>query len=70
MDLAAMEKKLEQKIDITSDDYLQLMKVRANAVEACLLKTGKVTADRLFLTVPKPIKPGVPGEDRVNLKLD
>jgi hypothetical protein len=70
VDLATMEKKLEQKIDITSDDYLQLMKVRANAVEACLLKTGKVTADRLFLTVPKPIKPGVPGEDRVNLKLD
>ncbi|MGP8198151.1 MAG: DUF748 domain-containing protein [Limisphaerales bacterium] len=69
-DLAGMEEQLLQKIDITSDDFRQLMQDRANQVEAYLLKSGKVTADRLFITVPKPVTAGFKGEDRVNLTLD
>jgi hypothetical protein len=69
-DLAAMEEQLLQKIEITSDDYRQLMQDRASQVEGYLLKSGKVTADRLFITVPKPVGPNSKGEDRVNLTLD
>lgn len=69
-DLAGMEEQLLQKIEITSDDFRQLMQDRANQVEGCLLKSGKVTADRLFITAPKPIDANSKGEDRVNLTLD
>ena len=69
-DLAAMEEQLLQKIEITSDDFRQLMQDRANQVEGYLLKSGKVTADRLFITAPKPIGANFKGEDRVNLTLD
>lgn len=69
-DLAAMEDRLLQQIKITDDDYRQLMENRAKEVEAYLLKSGKVTADRLFITAPKPIVPDARGEDRVNLTLD
>jgi hypothetical protein len=69
-DLAAMEEQLLQKIEITSDDFRQLMQDRANQVEGCLLKSGKVTADRLFITAPKPIEANFKGEDRVNLTLN
>jgi hypothetical protein len=69
-DLAAMEEQLLQKIEITSDDFRQLMQDRANQVEGYLLKSGKVTADRLFITAPKPIEANFKGEDRVNLTLD
>ncbi len=69
-DLAGMEEQLLQKIEITSDDFRQLMQDRANQVEGCLLKSGKVTADRLFITAPKPIEANFKGEDRVNLTLD
>ena len=69
-DLAAMEEQLLQQIEITSDDFRQLMQDRANQVESCLLKSGKVTADRLFITAPKPIGANFKGEDRVNLTLN
>jgi len=69
-DLAGMEEQLLQKIEITSDDFRQLMQDRANQVEGYLLKSGKVTADRLFITVPKPIEANFKGEDRVNLTLN
>jgi hypothetical protein len=69
-ELAGMEDQLLQKIDITGDDFGQLMEARASQVEGYLLKSGKVTADRLFITVPKPIGPNSKGEDRVNLPLD
>ena len=67
---AGMEEQLLQKIDITSDDFRQLMQNRANQVEAYLLKSGRVTADRLFITAPKPVNAGFIGEDRANLTLD
>jgi hypothetical protein len=69
-DLAAMEEQLLQKIEITSDEFRQLMQDRAKQVESYLLKSDKVTADRLFITVPKPIEAKAKGEDRVNLTLD
>jgi hypothetical protein len=65
-----MQAQLLQKITITPDDYRQLMQDRASQVEAYLLKSGQVTADRLFITVPKSIGPNFKGEDRVNLTLD
>ena len=46
------------------------MQNRANQVEAYLLKSGRVTADRLFITAPKPVNAGFIGEDRANLTLD
>jgi hypothetical protein len=67
-ELADMEGQLLQRIEITGDDFRQLMQDRANQVEAYLLKSGKVTADRLFITVPKPVDPK--SEARVNLTLD
>lgn len=67
-ELADMEGQLLQRIEITGDDFRQLMQERANQVEAYLLKSGKVTADRLFITVPKPMDPK--SEARVNLTLD
>ena len=69
-ELAGMEEQLLQNINITSDDFRQLMQDRANQVEGYLLKSGKVTADRLFITAPKPIGPDSKGEDRVNLTLN
>jgi hypothetical protein len=69
-DLAGMEEQLLQEIEITSDDFRQLMQDRANQVEGYLLESGKVTADRLFITAPKPIEANFKGEDRVNLTLD
>lgn len=65
-----MEQQLIQKIEITSDDYRQLMKDRARHVEEYLLKSGQVTADRLFITAPRPMDANSKGEDRVNMSLD
>ena len=69
-ELGDMEEQLMQKIEISKDDFRQLMQDRANQVQSYLIKTGKVTADRLFITVPKPIQPNFKGEDKVNLSLD
>jgi len=68
--LADMEEQLLQKIEITGDDFRQLMQDRAKQVEGYLLKSDKVTADRLFITAPKPIDANFKGEDRVNLTLN
>jgi hypothetical protein len=69
-DVDSMEQQLLQNIVVTSDDFRQLMQDRASQVEGYILKSGKVTADRLFITAPKPIQPNSTGEDRVNLTLD
>ncbi len=69
-ELEDMEQQLIQKIEITSDDYRQLMKDRARHVEEYLLKSGQVTADRLFITAPRPMDANSKGEDRVNMSLD
>ena len=65
-----MEQKLIEKIVVTDDDLRQLMQDRAAQVQAYLLKTGKVTAERLFLIAPRPMTADSKGEDKVNLSLD
>ncbi|HEX3801035.1 MAG TPA: DUF748 domain-containing protein [Verrucomicrobiae bacterium] len=68
--LADMEAQLLQKITVTDDDLRDLMKQRAAAVQTYMLKSGKVTGDRLFITAPKPVTLSLKGEDRVILSLD
>ncbi len=65
-----MEDQLAARIDITSDDFRELMQKRANRVQAYLLQTGKVTGDRLFVTAPKAVNASFEGQDRANLTLD
>ncbi|MDB6023122.1 MAG: hypothetical protein JWQ04_2979, partial [Pedosphaera sp.] len=69
-EVADMETQLLQKIEVTDDDLRVLMKRRAAKVQAYLLQGEKVTADRLFITAPKPLGGSFKGEDRVNLTLD
>jgi len=69
-ELADMTARLLQKIEITDDDFRALMNQRAAKVQAYLLNSGKVGAERLFITAPKPIGGSLKGEDRVNLSLD
>ena len=69
-DLSIMQEKLLQKIQVTSDDFRQLMIQRAKGVEAYLLKSGKVTGDRIFLTAPRAIDTNYKGEDKVSMTLD
>ncbi|HWF20081.1 MAG TPA: hypothetical protein VG754_12485, partial [Verrucomicrobiae bacterium] len=68
--IADMETQLVQKIEITDDDLRELMKQRAAKVQAYLLQDGKITAERLFITAPKPIGGSEKGTDRVNMTLD
>jgi len=70
LELADMEDQLLQRIQITEDDLRELMQQRAKKVQTYLLKTEKVTAERLFITAPKPVGASSKGEDRVNLSLD
>ena len=68
--LADLEAKLLQAIQVTDDDLRDLMRQRAQAVQAWLLKTEKVTAERLFILAPKSIDGSAKGEARVNLSLN
>ncbi len=70
LELQDMEAQLALKIEITNDDFRGLMNRRARSVENYLLKTGKVTGDRVSVTPPKPIDASFKGEDRANLSLD
>ena len=70
LELQDMEDQLAQRIDITSDDFRELMQKRANRVQAYLLQTGKVGGDRLFVTAPKAVNASFEGQDRANLTLD
>jgi hypothetical protein len=70
LELADMEDQLVEKIPITDDDLRDLMKARAASVQAYLLKTEKVTADRLFPIAPKPFGKTFKGEAKVTMGLD
>ena len=52
-----MEKLMLTHIEIKDDDLRQLASRRALAVKDYLLKSGKVTADRIFLVEPKSLAP-------------
>ena len=69
-EIAAMTVQLVKKIQVTDDDLRDLMQARANTVQTYLLGTQKVTADRLFITAPKPIESSSKGAPRANLSLN
>jgi hypothetical protein len=69
-EIAGMKAQLMEKIVVTDDDLRDLMKQRAAAVQAYLLNSQKVTAERLFIIAPKPFDAAFKGEERVNLNLD
>ncbi len=70
VELMDMEAQLAEKIEITNDDFRDLMQKRANQVQAFLLKTGKINGERLFVIAPKPFNEAFRGQDRANLSLD
>ena len=52
-----MEKLMLTHIEITDDDLRQLASGRALVVKDYVLKSGQVTADRVFLVEPKSLEP-------------
>ena len=70
LELADMQDQLVEKIPITMDDLRDLMKARAARVQSYLLKTEKVTPDRLFIIAPKTVDKTFKGDSKVNLSLD
>jgi len=52
-----MEKLMLTHIDIKDGDLRQLASQRALAVKDYILKSGQVTADRVFLVEPKTLEP-------------
>lgn len=69
-DLEIMRARLLDAMTVTQDDFRDLMRQRARQVESYLLKTGKVTADRLFITAPRPVDARSKGTDQAALTLD
>jgi len=67
--LRQMESELHARIEISTDDLGALMQARAESVQRALLKTEKVTAERLFILTPKAAG-ATKGRSRVNLSLN
>lgn len=67
---ADMEALLATKTEVPADTLRQLMQDRARAVQAYLLGSGKVTAERLLLVAPKAAEPAAQGVAHVNLSLN
>ncbi len=67
--VADMEKYLLAKTVITPADFQQLMQDRANKVQAYLLQTGKVTAERVSVAAPKVVDAAYQGHNRADLAL-
>jgi hypothetical protein len=67
--LEQIEAKLIGAVQLSEAERRDLVKQRAQAVQAFILKTGKIAADRLFITSPKPTSPAPKGEARANLSL-
>jgi hypothetical protein len=65
-----IEAKLLSVIQVSEDEQRDLIKQRAQAVQAFILKTGQVAAERLFIVVPKSVGASAKGEHRVNLSLN
>ncbi len=70
LELADMEDQLVERIPVTDDDLRELMRARAASVQRYLLKTEKVTADRVFPIAPKPFGKNFKGEAKVTMALD
>lgn len=65
-----IEAKLAAAIQVSADEQRDLIKQRAQAVQASILKTGRVAPERLFIVTPKPAAAAAKGETRANLSLD
>ena len=65
-----MEQRLMAELKASDDDLRELMQERAKNVQAFLLKTGKLGAERLFLMAPPKFDDTFKGEARVNLSLN
>ena len=65
-----IEAKLLSATQVSDDDLRALMRQRAEAVQSHVVKTGKVSADRLVIASPKPVSSPMKGETRVNLALE
>lgn len=68
--IADMELLLARKTEVPPDNLRPLMQERAKAVQAYLLNSGKITADRLFLVTPKTPDASFKGERRAILTLN
>ena len=68
--LADLEAEILKAFPVTEADFRALMKQRSQAVEAYLLKTEKITAERLFIVLPKTTVLPAKGESRVILSLN
>jgi hypothetical protein len=69
---AEMEKLMLTNIEITDSDLRQFAAKRAQSVKELLLKSGDITADRIFIVEPKtlvPEKKEKVKDSRVNFKL-
>jgi hypothetical protein len=55
---------------VSENEQRDLIKQRALAVQAFILQSGKVTADRLFIITPKSTGASAKGQSRVDLSLD
>jgi len=67
---AEMEAKLLAQVKVEENELRDLMQQRAQSVQAFLLKTEKVTVERLFIITPKPVDDTYRGESKVNLLLN
>jgi hypothetical protein len=65
-----MEAKLLSRVKVEDNELRDLMQQRAQSVQAFLLKTEKVTAERLFIIAPKALDDAYRGESKVDLLLN
>ena len=65
-----METKLLARVKVEDNELRDLMQQRAQSVQAFLLKTEKVTAERLFIIAPKALDETYRGESKVDLLLN
>ena len=68
--LDQIEARLISAIQVSENEQRDLIKQRALAVQAFILQSGKVTADRLFIITPKSTGASAKGRSRVDLSLD
>jgi hypothetical protein len=68
--LDQIEARLVSGIQMSENEQRDLIKQRALAVQAFILQSGKVTADRLFIITPKSTGASAKGQSRVDLSLD
>jgi hypothetical protein len=68
--LDQIEARLVPVIQVSGNEQRDLIKQRALAVQAFILQSGKVTADRLFIVTPKSTGASAKGQSRVDLSFD